>query len=317
MPASSPAGRLRVGVVGLGDIAQKAYLPVLTARDDLQLTLVTRDAERLERIGRQYGVARRTTDLGDLLDGGIDAAFVHASTAAHAEIVERLLTAGVPVLVDKPLAPDLATAAHLVAEAERRGVSLAVGFNRRFCPTYAPLAGLAPSVVLMEKNRAASPGEPRTFVFDDFIHVVDTVRFLLPAGEEELSVWCATDDGLLTTVTLAIRVGQSTGLGVMHRVSGAEEEVLEVLGTGFKHRVVGLSDVWSAESGDPSSVRHTGRSSWAPVPTVRGFAAMCEAFLSSVRSGAVLSARDALRTHEVCEHVVRVAETARDESFRA
>jgi virulence factor len=308
MSAGGSPRPLSVGVVGLGDIAQKAYLPVLAACDGIELTLMTRDPDRLERVSRRYGVSRRTTSLDDLLDGAVDAAFVHASTDAHAEVVGRLLTAGVHVLVDKPLAPDLAAATELVETAERHGVSLAVGFNRRFSPAYARLSGLGPSVVLMEKNRPALPDEARRFVFDDFIHVVDTVRFLLPAGEEELSVWCSVTDGLLATVTLAIRVGQSSGLGIMHRVSGAEEEVVEVLGTGYKHRVVDLAEVWSADHTDPSGVRHNRRGSWTPVPTVRGFTAMCEAFLSAVRSGSTVSARDALRTHEVCEAVVRAAE---------
>lgn len=302
-----------MGVVGLGDIAQKAYLPVLTARDDLELTLMTRDPDRLGRVSRQYGVTRRTTTLDDLLDD-VEAAFVHASTEAHAEVVERLLRAGVHVLVDKPLAPDLAAATRLVETAEHHGRSLAVGFNRRFCPAYAELAGLGPSVVLMEKNRPRLPAEPRRFVFDDFIHVVDTVRFLLPAGEEELSVWCSVGEGLLATVTVGIRVGQSTGLGVMHRVSGCEEEVLEVLGTGYKHRVVDLAEVWSAEDSEPSAVRRARRNGWAAVSTVRGFTAMCDGFLSSVRSGRVISARDALRSHEVCEKVVRAAEAALGEA---
>lgn len=307
MTTSQATRPMRVGVVGLGDIAQKAYLPVLTARDDLELALMTRSAERLDRLGRQYGVARRTTDLDDLLDGGIDAAFVHASTDAHADLVERLLQAGVPVLVDKPLAPDLATATRLVELAERLGVSLAVGFNRRFAPAYASLAGLDPAVVLMEKNRTALPGDPRRFAFDDFIHVADTVRFLLPPGEEEVSVWCSVVGGLLATVTVGIRVGQSTGVGIMHRVSGAEEETLEVMGDGFKHRVENLTEVLTAEAEHPSVTHRRGRDGWTQVSTVRGFTAMCEAFLSAVRSGNVLSARDALRSHAVCESVVQSA----------
>jgi virulence factor len=309
MTAAGPgAGRvLRVGVVGLGDIAQKAYLPVLATRDDLELTLMTRSRERLDRVGRRYRLDRRTTRLEDLLDGGIDAAFVHTSTDAHVEVVERLLGAGVHVLVDKPLAPDLEGAAHLVETAERSGVSLTVGFNRRFCPAYAALADLTPSVVLMEKHRPGQPDQPRRLVYDDFIHVVDTLRFLLPPGEEEVSVWCAGAEGLLSTVTLAIRVGGSTGLGVMHRLSGAEEEVLEVLGPDYQHRVRDLAEVWHAEQGGPPGVRRVHRDSWAGVPTVRGFTAMCEAFLASVRAGDVLSARDALRTHEVCETVVAAA----------
>lgn len=297
---------LRVGVVGLGDIARKAYLPVLTARADVELSLMTRDPGRLADLARQYGIARRTTRFEDLLDGTLDAAFVHAATAAHVDLVEQLLHAGVPVLVDKPLAPDLVSATRLVELAEERGVSLAVGFNRRFCPAHVALAREPSSVVLVQKHRSGLPEEPRRFVFDDFIHVVDTVRFLMPAGQEELSVWCTAQDGLLATVTMALRVGASTGLGVMHRVGGANEEVVEVLGPGYQHRVVDLAEEWRSDASD--GLRLVRRDGWTDVPTVRGFTAMVEAFLSSVRAEEVISARDALRTHEICEQVVHAAE---------
>jgi virulence factor len=297
---------LRVGVVGLGDIARKAYLPVLTARDDVELTLMTRDPTRLADVARRYGDPRRTTRFEDLLDGALDAAFVHASTDAHFELVGALLTAGVPVLVDKPLAPDLAQATRLVELAEERGVPLAVGFNRRFCPAHEVLKREPVSLALVQKHRSGLPEQPRRFVLDDFIHVVDTVRFLLPAGEEEVSVWCTTQDGLLATVTLALRVGATTGLGVMHRVGGATEEVVEVLGPGYQRRVVDLAEEWRADGS--GGLRLLRRDSWTDVPTVRGFTAMVDAFLSSVRAGEIVSARDALRTHEICEQVVRAAE---------
>jgi virulence factor len=307
-------GRLKVAMIGLGDIAEKAYLPVLGTRADVELALVTRNAGTLQRLGRQYGVARCSTTLDDVLGADLDAAFVHAATTAHAGIVERLLSAGVPVLVDKPLAPRLHEAGRLVDLAERQGVSLAVGFNRRFAPAYADLAGLDPSVVLMEKNRVGLPGEPRQFVFDDFIHVVDTLRFLLPSGPEEVSVWCSVADGLLATVTVALRVEACTALGVMHRLSGAEEETLEVMGNGYKHRVRDLTDVWRSSADRRDGVLRARRDGWAAMATVRGFTAMSDAFLSAVRSEEVLSARDALRTHEICEQVVTAAETGGDDS---
>jgi virulence factor len=298
---------LRVGVVGLGDIARKAYLPVLTARADVELTLMTRDPTRLADVARRHGHPRGTTRFEDLLDGSLDAALVHASTDAHVELVEQLLTAGVPVLVDKPLAPELAQATRLVELAEERGVSLAVGFNRRFCPAHVALTHEPVSLALVQKHRSGLPEEPRRFVLDDFIHVVDTLRFLLPAGKEEVSVWCTTQDALLATVTLALRVGASTGLGVMHRVGGATEEVVEVLGPGYQRRVVDLAEEWRADGS--GGLRLLRRDSWTDVPTVRGFSAMVDAFLSSVRAGEVVSARDALRTHEICEQVVRTADT--------
>jgi virulence factor len=298
---------LRIGVVGLGDIATKAYLPVLAGRPDLDLTLMSRDPDRVARVSGRFGVARSTTRFEDLLDAGLDAAFVHASTGVHAELVSQLLTAGVPVLVDKPLAPNLAEARALVELAEDRGLSLAVGFNRRHAPGYAALAELPRSVVLVQKNRVDLPDEPRRVVFDDFIHVVDTLRFLLPAGEEEADVRPVVRDGLLRTVTLGLTSGGATGLGVMNRVGGSNEEVVEVLGDGHKHRVLDLATVERHRDGRVEVVR---RGDWTPVPEQRGFTGLCDRFLGAVRDGEVLSARDALRTHELCEDVVRAAEAA-------
>lgn len=305
MSATGSALPLRVGVVGLGDIAQKAYLPVLAARDDVELTLMTRDPRRLERIGRQYGVTRRTTTLEDLLDGRVEAAFVHASTAAHAEVVERLLRAGVHVLVDKPLAPDLATATHLVQTAEQHGLSLAVGFNRRFCPTYAPLAGGSPSVVLMEKNRPALPEQPRRFVFDDFIHVVDTLRFLVPGTVDDVTVRARVEGGLLHHVVLQLSGDGFTALGVMNHVSGSAEEILEVSGRDSKRQVVNLAEIIDHQ-GEPTVRR---RGDWVPVARQRGIEQAALAFLDAVRAGKMLSARDALATHELCERVVSEIQT--------
>jgi virulence factor len=192
--------------------------------------------------------------------------------------------------------------------AERQGCSLAVGFNRRWAPAYRDLAQLDRTVVLLQKNRRAQPDEPRRLVFDDFIHVVDTLRFLLPPGEEQVGIRCWVRDGLLRTVALDLEVGGVTGFGVMSRVGGADEEVLEVLGDGHKHRVLDLAETWQARDGDPDGVRLIRGGGWTPVSTQRGFTGMCADFLAAVREGRVLSARDALRTHEICEDVVRHAE---------
>jgi virulence factor len=162
----------------------------------------------------------------------------------------------------------------------------------------------------MQKNRVGMPDVPRRLVFDDFIHVVDTLRFLMPPGVEQVDIHCSVADGLLRTVTLGLHVGDVTGLGVMHRVSGSNEEVLELLGEGHKHRVVDLAEVWRHDAGELEGVRLVRRGDWTPVPTQRGFTAMCADFLDAVHTGRIVSARDALRTHEICEDVVLAAEDA-------
>ena len=40
---------MRIGIIGLGDIAQKAYLPVLNEKEGIELVLCTRNKEKLER----------------------------------------------------------------------------------------------------------------------------------------------------------------------------------------------------------------------------------------------------------------------------
>ena len=94
---------MRVLLIGLGDIARKAYLPVLSTRADLDIHLATRDAGVLDEVGRSFRIAHRHTSAADALSTtAFDAAFVHASTQAHGELVRLLIERGVPTFVDKP-----------------------------------------------------------------------------------------------------------------------------------------------------------------------------------------------------------------------
>ncbi|MEW2047860.1 Gfo/Idh/MocA family oxidoreductase [Streptomyces sp. NPDC005476] len=294
---------MKVGCIGLGDIAQKAYLPVLGALPGVELHLQTRTPATLDRVadGLHLPRGQRHHDLGALLAAGLDAAFVHAPTGAHPEIVSRLLEAGVPTYVDKPLAYELADSERLVALAEARNVSLAVGFNRRLAPGYAQCADHPRELILMQKNRVGLPEEPRTMILDDFIHVVDTLRFLAPGPVEDVIVRARVEDGLLHHVVLQLAGDGFTALGVMNRLSGSNEEILEVSGQDTKRQVVNLAEVID-HKGQPTVRR---RGDWVPVARQRGIEQAVLAFLDAVRAGKVLSARDALATHELCERVVR------------
>ncbi|MEU8827170.1 Gfo/Idh/MocA family oxidoreductase [Streptomyces sp. NPDC048636] len=296
---------MRVGCIGLGDIARKAYLPVLMSRPGLEPHLHTRTATTLERVGDIHRVpdAQRHTDLDSLLATGLDAAFVHAPTAVHADLVTRLIEAGVPTYVDKPLAYHLADSERLVRLAEERGVSLMVGFNRRYAPGYAQCLDHPRDLILMQKNRVGLAEDPRTLVLDDFIHVVDTLRFLAPGPADHIDVRARIRDGLMHHVVLQLSGEGFTALGVMNRMSGSAEELLEVSGQDTKRQVVNLAEVVD-HKGQPSVRR---RGDWVPVARQRGIEQITDAFLDAVREGVLLTAEDALRTHELCERVIRDA----------
>ncbi|MFJ1532820.1 Gfo/Idh/MocA family protein [Streptomyces mirabilis] len=297
---------MKVGCIGLGDIAQKAYLPVLGVQPGVELHLQTRTPATLARVGDSLHLPpeQRHTDLSDLLAQNLDAAFVHAATVAHPEIVTRLLEAGVPTFVDKPLAYELADSERLVRLAEERNVSLAVGFNRRHAPGYTQCADHPRDLILMQKNRIGLPEDVRTMVLDDFIHVVDTLRFLAPGPIDDVSVRARVEDGLVHHVVLQLAGDGFTALGVMNRLSGSAEEILEVSGQDSKRQVVNLAEVID-HKGQPSVRR---RGDWVPVARQRGIEQSVLAFLDAVRAGKVLSARDALATHELCERVVRAVQ---------
>ncbi|UQA96879.1 Gfo/Idh/MocA family protein [Streptomyces halobius] len=296
---------MKVGCIGLGDIARKAYLPVLGTQPGVELHLQTRTPPTLQRVGDAYKLTgtQLHTDLDSLLSAGLDAAFVHAPTPAHPEIVTRLIEAGVPAYVDKPIAYELAESTRVVRLAEERGVGLAVGFNRRFAPGYAQCLEHPRDLILMQKNRIGMPEDPRTLVLDDFIHVVDTLRFLVPGEIEHIDVRARIRDGLMHHVVLQLSGDGFTAIGTMNRLSGSSEEILDVSGHDTKRQVVNLAEVID-HKGQPTVRR---RGDWVPVARQRGIEQIVLAFLDDVRVGRQPSARDALGTHELCERVVTEA----------
>ena len=290
---------LRIAIIGLGDIAKKAYLPVLGPRPDVELVFVTRNAETLAELGAAWRVDRLHTDLDTALADGLDGAFVHAATSAHPVLVRQLIEAGVPTMVDKPIADTGDESAALVDLAETRGVSLMVGFNRRFAPLYRDAAALNLPLVVMQKNRAGPLDDVRRAVFDDYIHVVDTLRFLAPDADQVM-IRGQAGGGRLEHVMLSLSSAGRDAIGIMNRASGGAEETLEVSGDGRKRRIVDIEQV--VDFGGAEAL--TRRGNWTSVGRQRGFEGLCEAFLNAVRDGRRLSALDALETHRLCERVV-------------
>jgi virulence factor len=297
---------VKIGCIGLGDIARKAYLPVLTTLPGVELHLHTRSRTTLTRTAETYRLPAEHchTDLDALLAEELDAAFVHAPTAVHAEIVTRLVGSGVPTYVDKPIAYEFNDAQRVVRLADEGGVSLAVGFNRRFAPCYTQCLEHPRELILLQKNRVGQPEDPRTLIMDDFIHVADTLRFLLPGPVEHTGVRARIRDGLLHHVVLQLSGDGFTAIGMMNRLNGSTEEILEVSGQDTKRAVHDLATIID-HKGQPSIRR---RGDWFPVARQRGVEQCALSFLDAVRAGKHLSAQDALRTHELCERVVRAAQ---------
>jgi predicted dehydrogenase len=306
---------MRVLVVGLGDIARKAYLPALAAVPGLELHLATRDRAVLSQLGEAYLIADRHSSAADALAAcSFDAAFVHAATDAHPQLVELLLRAGIPVFVDKPLAYSLDEAARLVSLSREMGRLLMVGFNRRYAPDYAALRTQPRDLCILQKHRCGQLDEPRRTVFDDFIHVADTLLFLAAAPPERVTIETVMDEGRLRSVTVTLASQGYVAIGSMHRDSGLDEERLDVISNGRKHSVLNISERREQAGGIETVTR---RPDWAPVSRQRGFDAMCADFLQAVREGRTTASDAILATHRLCEEIVQHAEESARTSLPA
>lgn len=305
---------LRVGVIGLGDIAQKAYLPVVTAMDDVQLVFCTRNQETLRQLASKYRVAETAESVEALLDSGIDAAFVHTATASHIQIVSQLLYHRIPVYVDKPISFHYEDSVGLTELAEQTGTLLMVGFNRRFAPMYQRLSGIEEKTTIhLQKNRLHSPDIARKFIYDDFIHVIDTIRYLSQGKAKDIHIHTHIKDGLLYHVVVQLSGEGYVFTGSMNRDNGANEERLEIISPGNKWVVEDLNRMTHFHGG---SELHSGFKDWDPVLYRRGFEPIIHHFLTCVREGKQpsVSLNDALESHRLCEMIIEhaVANGARE-----
>jgi predicted dehydrogenase len=125
----------------------------------------------------------------DALAGKIDAAVVAVPTSKHAEVGCALLEAGANVLVEKPIASDLASAQRLVDTAAKHGRILQVGHLERFNPAVAALKKIVRLPLFFEIHRL-SLFSPRSLdvdvVLDLMIHDLDIVLDLAGMMPEEI-----------------------------------------------------------------------------------------------------------------------------------
>lgn len=273
---------MKIGVIGIGDIAQKAYLPVLSRYTDIELYLCTRNESVLNEMAETYQIQHTYQRIEDLLKSGVEAAFVHSSTESHEEIIDTLLDNGIHVFVDKPISYDAASAERLVKKAQAKGLLLMVGFNRRFAPPYEHLKELSnPNLIIVEKHRANHPADARIFIFDDFIHVIDTLLNLFPYPIEHIRVEGKQQNGQLYHVLLQLEAKEGTAIGIMNRDAGINEENVKVFSSSETRVVKNINEITYLKGREVAS---QGRDDWEPMLQKRGFHAMTRKFIDSVRN---------------------------------
>jgi myo-inositol 2-dehydrogenase/D-chiro-inositol 1-dehydrogenase len=119
----------RVGLIGAGRWASLHREALAAVGAELTRVLVARE-ESAERVRRDWGVPAFLA-LAEFLDGPLDAVIVASPNHLHVEHAEAALRSGRHVLLEKPMALDVAGAERLLREARAAGRVLALGHEMR------------------------------------------------------------------------------------------------------------------------------------------------------------------------------------------
>jgi predicted dehydrogenase len=157
-------GRLRVGVVGCGVIAQVMHLPHLLELDDtFDLRAVCDISEPTARsCAERYGDPKVFTSWEEMLNEPLDAVLVLTS-GSHAPVAIAAAHAGMHVLVEKPMCLNLDEGQQMLDAAAAAGVQLMVGTMKRYDPAYERLLDVLPQageLRLVRVTTLESPWRP-------------------------------------------------------------------------------------------------------------------------------------------------------------
>lgn len=253
-PTSSPA--LRVGLIGYGLAGSVFHAPLIATTEGLALdTVVTSNEERRAQAAKEHPGVRLAATPDELWSraADLDLIVVASPNKTHVPLAKAALEAGLPVVVDKPVAGTAAEALALADLASRKDLLLSVFQNRRWDNDFLTLRALLEAGELGEVRRfesrferwrprpkggwreSGAPEEIGGLLYDLGSHLVDQALVLFGpvvrvyAEVDVRRPGAATDDDTFIALTHASGVrshlyvsATAAQLGPRFRVLGSE-----------------------------------------------------------------------------------------------
>lgn len=132
---------LKVGLIGLGEVAQLMHLPLLADDRRFSIKAITDVSPSLvDYIATRYGVPTRHGSADALIaDPGLDVVFILTPDHLHAELLEKVIRSGKHVFIEKPACLTAGQLEPLLSLPKRPGQVVFVGYMRRFSRAFTEL----------------------------------------------------------------------------------------------------------------------------------------------------------------------------------
>lgn len=300
--------------------------------------VVDLDAAAAGRIAEATGATVIDASVA-LADRMVDALLIASPTGTHAALIEAGAAAGKAMLCEKPVDLDVARARACVAEAERAGVLLAIGFNRRYDPSFRRVRrgiedgeiGAVETVLIVSRDPSPPPVSyvrSSGGMFRDMtIHDLDMARWLL--DEEPVEVTAqgsslvdpaigAAGDIDTAAVTLRTRGGRIAQIANSRRAAFGYDQRIEVCGA---------RGMLAAGNRKATSVEHADAAGYRSDPALpffleryaEAYRLELDAFVRRLHGEAadLVSGRDGVRALEIadaCDRSMRAGATVRLEA---
>ena len=199
MVAENTLSRVRVALVGAGDMANRVHYPSLASFDDVEMAAVCDlDADRLHTTADKYGIEKRYVAYRTMIEETApDAIYVIGQPHLMVDIWTWCLEQGLNLYIEKPMGLTIHQARALAYLAEKRGCITQVSFQRRTCPLVVKLRDeclkrgpIAHAVCAFYKCAMTPYLAARDHMMDDGVHAIDTLRWM--CGGEVVEVQSLT-----------------------------------------------------------------------------------------------------------------------------
>lgn len=292
---------LKIGVIGLGNIALKAYLPIYIANNhQVEFHYFTRNQEKMHKLEKQYNLKNTYTNLDEFFNLDLDACMIHTPTDTHYNLIDRALNQNWHVFVDKPISESYEEVVYLLDKANKRNLILFTGFNRRYAPLNKILKEQSSQAnqLIVQKTREKTRQDAQFAIFDMMIHMLDISLYLL---DEEIIDYdinvIKNSDNTLKLAAINFKTQNKLCACSINMFSGAINESIEMMS---EDKYLLMNDLDQLKIVQNRELSYKSFSDWDTSLYKRGFVNMFEDFIKSVDKGYIAEQEISRLSHYYC-----------------